>query len=251
MHPFGNRASDRIAAVRKIGEQDTKRLYRVGGISGVALGTGYIAIIGVYVAIGVPPKGVEDRLLYLAAHTAAWWWILGLSVMTDVLFVPLTLAMYAALKDVSRSMMLLAASCVALFVFLDLALTWTNYAALIALSGKYASAASPAEKSAVLAIAAFPAILLDSGLLFIYNSLTLAVGLLLAGVVMLKSGFGKASAYLGMAAGGLGTMAVVGPFFVRSLGPLIILVSLLTMIWAILVGYQLYVLGREQPMQLQ
>ena len=73
-----------MTAIRDIGERDTKWLYRVGGSSGVALGISHIAIIGVYVAVGVPPKGVEERLVYHAAHTVAWWWILGLSVLTDL-----------------------------------------------------------------------------------------------------------------------------------------------------------------------
>jgi len=231
--------------MRKSGDSDSKWLCRAGGVSGVALGIGYIAIIGVYVIIGAPPKGVEERLSYLAGHTAAWWWILGLSVLTDLLFVPLALAMYTALKDVNRSLMLLAVSCVALFVLLDLEITWTNYAALITLSGKYASAASAVEKEAVVAIAAVPEIMLESGLLFVYNSLTLAVGMLLAGLVMLRGRFGKASAYFGIAAGALGTVAVVGSFFVRFLDSLIILVSLLTMVWTVVVGCRLYLLGRE------
>ena len=226
-------------------DRDTNWLCRVGGVSGVALGIGYIAIIGMYVPMGAPPKGVEDHLAYLAAHTAAWWWILGLSVLTDLLFVPLSLALYAVLKEVSRSVMLLATACVALFVFLDLAITWTNVATLIMLSGKFAAAAGPVEKSAVVAIAQSPAMVLQSGLLFVYNSLTLALGLLLAGFPMLKGGFGKVSAYLSIVTGGLGVIAVAGSFFFPSMDASIILVSLLTMIWAIIVGCQLFVMGRE------
>ena len=132
-----------------------------------------------------------------------------------------------------------------MFVFLDLDITWTHYAALITLSGRYAGAVSPAEKAAVVAIAQIPALILESKLLFIYNSLTLAIGLLLAGLVMLKSEFGKAPAYLGIAVGGLGTIAVLGPFVVKFLDSLIILVSLLTMIWAMVAGYRLFVVSRE------
>lgn len=227
------------------GDPDSKWLCRAGGASGIALGIEYIAIIGVYGVIGAPPKGVEERLSNLSGHTAAWWWILWLSVLTDLLFVPLALALYTALKNVSRSVILLAVSCVALFVFLDLGITWTNYAALIMLSGQYAHAANATEKAAVVAIATAPVIILESGLLFVYNSLTLAIGMLLAGLVMLKGSFGKAAAYLGIVAGALGTVAVVGSFFVRFLGSLIILVSLLTMVWAMIVGYRLYRLGRE------
>jgi hypothetical protein len=231
--------------MRNDSDPDSKWLFRAGGVSGIALGIGYIAIIAVYVITGAPPKGVEERLSHLAGHTAAWWWILWLSVLTDLLFVPLALALYTALKDVSRSLMLLAVSCIALFVVLDLEITWTNYAALIMLSGKYANAASAAEKTAVVAIATAPAIILESGLLFVYNSLTLAIGILLAGFVMLRGSFGKAAAYLGIGTGALGTVAVVGSFFVKFLGSLIILVSLLTMVWAMIAGFRLYRLGRE------
>ena len=245
LHHTG-KLSYRVIAMCEIRDPDTKWLCRVGGIAGLALGIGYIAIIGVYIAIGAPPMNVDERLVYLASHTAAWWWILALSVLTDLLFVPLTLALYATLKGVSRSMMSLAVSCVALFVFLDLALTWTNYAALITLGGRYVSAVSPAEKAAIVAIAAVPAIILESRLLFIYNSLTLAMGMLLAGIVMLKSAFGKLPAYLGIAVGALGTIAVGGPLVFKFLGSLIVLVSLLTMIWASVVGYRLYMLGRER-----
>lgn len=104
---------------------------------------------------------------------------------------PLTLALYVAQKEVSRSMMLLETACVVLFVFLDLAVTWTNYAALITLSGKYAGTVSPVEKSSVVATAQYPATVLQSELLFFYNSLTLGMGSLLTDFAMLKGGFGK------------------------------------------------------------
>lgn len=234
-----------MTTMLKTADQDRKWLFQIGGVSGIALGVGYIAIIAMYVPIGAPPKGVVERLAYLSAHTTAWWWILGLSVVTDLLFLPLALSLYEGLKDVSRSMMLLATAFVALFVFLDLAITWTNWAALITLSNKYTVAVNSAEKSAIVAMAQYPVMVLQSGLLFVYNSLTLAIGLFLIGIVMLKSGFGKASAYLGIATGALGIIAVVGSFFVRFLDSLIILVSLLMMIWAMVVGRRLHVMGRD------
>lgn len=228
-----------------VGDRDAKQLYRIGGLSGVALGLGYLGIIGIYVPMGAPPEGAGERLAYLAAHTAAWWWILGLSVLTDLLFVPLGLALYVALKEVSRSAMLLATACLALFVFLDLAVTWTNYAVLIALSSKHAAEASPAGRAAIEASAEYSTIVLESRLLFVYNSLTAGVGTLLAGLVMLKGGFGKIPAWLGIGAGGLAAIAVVGSFFVKSMNASIVLASLLTTMWAFAAGYRLYRLGRE------
>src|SRR5215813_13024602 len=124
-------------------------LYRVGGISALLVGVAYVITIGLYVGVGVPPSGGgEARLQYLVGKSAEWWAILGLSVFTDLLFVPLALALYRALKGVNRDVMAVATACVALFVVLDLAVTWPNYSSLIALSGDYAAATSDAGRAA-------------------------------------------------------------------------------------------------------
>jgi hypothetical protein len=225
-------------------DPDGKWLYRVGGISALAIGIAYIVIIALYVPIGAPPAGAEPRLAYLARNTTAWWAILGLSVLTDFLFVPMALSLYIALKGVHRNAMLLAAACVASFVFLDLALTWTNYAVLITFSTRYVSAANDAQRAAIVGVASYPAAVLESGLLFVYNTLVLAAGILITGFVMLKGIFGKSTAYLGVLTGILGTVSVVGSFFTSALGVTIIVTSLLTTVWALFVGYELHRLGR-------
>jgi hypothetical protein len=56
----------------------------------------------------------------------------------------------------------------------------------------------------------------DSNLIFVYNSLTFAVGILITGLVMLKGIFGKGTAFLGLATGILGIAAVAGSFFVST-----------------------------------
>jgi hypothetical protein len=222
-----------------------KWLCRAGGISALALGLGYVVIMALYVPMGAPPTGSEARLAYLAGNTTAWWAILGLSVLTDLLFIPVALSLYTALKEVNRNAMLLAAACVALFIVLDLAITWTNYAALITLSGKYTRAASDAQRVAAITAAEYPTAVLESSLLFVYNTLVLAVGILLTGLVMLKGVFSKSAAYLGIATGILGIVSVVGPFFVQALSATIIVTSVLTTVWTWLVGYRLFTLGRR------
>lgn len=226
-------------------DPDGRWLYRAGGISALSLGIGYIVIVALYVRIGAPPSGVEARLAYVAANTAVWWAIIGLSVLTDFLFVPVALSLYSALKEVNRSAMLLATACVAMFVVLDLAITWTNYAALITLSGRYAKAATEAQKAAVIAAAGYPCVVLESNLLFVYNTLVLAVGILMTGFVMLNGSFRKSIAYLGLATGILGVVSVVGPFFVSALKVTIIFTSVLTTVWVLFVGHGLYRLGRK------
>ena len=226
-------------------DPDWKWLYRVGGISALVLGIAYIIIIALYLPVGKPPSGAEARLMYLAGNITLWWTILSLSVLTDLLFIPVALALYFALKGINKNVMLVATTCVGLFVVLDLAITWTNYASLITLSGHYASTTNNAERAIFVAAAIYPSIVIESSLLFVYNTFTLTVGILMTGVVMLKGVFSKSTAYLGLITGILGLVAVLGPFFVTALDATIIIASILTTVWVMFVSYRLYRLGQQ------
>ena len=226
-------------------DPDGKWLYRVGGISALALGIAYIVIFPLYASVGAPPSGGEAWLEYAAGKTAAWWAILGLSVLTDLLLVPVALSLYVALKGVSRDVMLVATAFVGLFIVLDLAVTWSNYASLITLSTDYAAATSEAQRATYVAAANHASAVLTSTLEGVYSIVTLSVGILLVGLVMLRSIFSKTAAYMGLATGILGIVSVAGPFVVSALGVTIIIASILTTIWVMLVGYRLYRLGRQ------
>lgn len=216
------------------------KLYRLGGISALIFGVAYVLIVGLFVAAGKKPVGAEAWLAHLAGNTVVWWTIVALSVLTDFLLIPVALALYFALRLINRNAMLVAVAFMGLFIILDLALTWPNIAALITLSGNYAAAEDNTQRVSVTLTATYPAAVADSTLLFVYNSLTLAIGILVSGWVMLRSGFGRAAAYLGLATGILGIVAVFGPVFISALASTIILVSVLTTIWIFLVGYKLY-----------
>src|SRR5215469_15904375 len=195
-------------------DPDGKWLYRAGGISALLLGLGYLAIFPLYATVGAPPSDAEAWLKYLVGRTTVWWAILGLSVLTDVLFIPVALALYLALKGVNRNAMLIATAFVGLFVVLDLAVTWPNYAALISLSGNYAAATNDAERAIDVAAANYASAVLTSSLEAVYSILVLSLGILMVGLVMLKGIFGKSTAYLGVLTGIFGIVAAVGPFFV-------------------------------------
>jgi hypothetical protein len=226
-------------------DPDGKWLYRVGGISALVFGLAYIVIIALYVPVGAPPSGAEARLTYVAGNTTLWWAILSLSVLTDFLLVPVALSLYLALQGINRNAMLVATAFVGLFIVLDLALTWTNYALVITLSRNYAAATNDAQRAVFVAAATYPAAMLESNLLFVYNTLTLSIGILMIGFVMLKGIFSKTTAYLALVTGILGIVAVVGPFFVSALSATIIIASVLTTIWILFVGYRLYRIGQE------
>lgn len=225
--------------------RDDSSLYQVGGISALFIGVAYILIILLYIRSGAPPSGVEERLEYLARNRTEWWAIIALSVATDFLFIPVAISLYMALKAVRQYIMLFATACIALFVILDLAITWTNYSALLTLSNQYIEAVSNTQRMAITAASTYPSLVLESSLLFIYNSLVLAVGILMIGFVMLRGHFAKTIAYLGVVTGVMGVFSVVGPLFHEILSSAIVLTSILTTIWLLLVGYTLYRSGRE------
>jgi hypothetical protein len=224
-------------------DPDGKWLYRAGGISALLLGIAYIITIPLYIQVGAPPSGGEARLQYLAGKTTVWWAILGLSVLTDFLFVPVALSLYLALKGANRNAMLVATAFVGLFIVLDLAVTWPNYASLITLSGNYAAAANDAQRMAYVGAADYASAVLESSLEGVYSIGTLSFGILMIGLVMLKGIFGKTTAYLGVLTGILGIVSVAGPFFVSALSAAIIVASVLTTVWVLFVGYRLYRLG--------
>ena len=221
-----------------------KWFYQVGGICALVLGIAYIITIPLYAYVGTPPIGGEAHLKYLVGKTTVWWAILGLSVLTDLLFVPVALSLYLALSGVARSAMLVATAFVGLFVVLDLAVTWPNYASLLTLSENYAVATNDAQRAAYIAAATYAGAVLPFSLA-VYSIMILSFGILIIGLVMLRGGFSKSTAYVGVVTGILGIISVAGPIFVSALSVTIIITSVLTIIWVLLVGYKLLRLGKS------
>ncbi len=225
-------------------DPEGKWLYRVGGISALVFGLAYIAIIALFVPIGAPPRGAEAWLTSMAGNTTTWGAIIDLSVVTDFLLVPISVSLYLALKGINRNAMLIATAFVGLFVFLDLSITWTNYAALFALSGSYAAVANDAQRVVFVTAAQVPSTIIESNLIFVYNTLTLSIGILIIGFVMRRGIFNKSAAYLGIVTGILGIVAVAGSYF-GSTVIVTILASTLTMVWVMVVGYKLIRLSQQ------
>jgi hypothetical protein len=227
-------------------DPDGKWIYRVGGLSGVILGIGYLLTIPVTIlyAGGFPPLGTEARLSFFAEHAAGWWAVTALMVFTDLFYVPFFMALYQALKGFNKYLMLLAFACAGLFVVLDLAITWTAYPSLMILSGNYAAATSDALRAIIVAAAEYPSVIADSPLSGIYAILFPGLGELLASLIMRKGIFSKTLAYMGMIAGVCGILAGIGPIFIRDLETAQYINASLAMIWFFFAGLKLYKLSR-------
>jgi hypothetical protein len=217
---------------------EEKQRYRWGGIAALLLVIGYVATIPLFAWVGAPPVTGEAWFRYVPGKTTAWWVILWLMVVTDLLYLPVSWALWTALRKAGRNLMLASVACLHLFVVLDLAVTWTHHAALLALFQNYSHAADEAHRLAYLAAAEYASSIYATPLLTFYIIAIPSLGVLLASIVMIKARFGKASAWAGVIAGVFGLLSLTGFF------PLVMANALGVTLWFFLVGARLLRLGK-------
>jgi hypothetical protein len=63
--------------IRHAVDADTQHVYRLGGMSAIGVGVGYVLIIPLYVSVGPPPVGGEPVLPYLDGKTTSGGQFLG------------------------------------------------------------------------------------------------------------------------------------------------------------------------------
>ena len=226
-------------------DPESKWILRTGAICAFAVVAGYLATFPLYAWVGTPPSaGIEAQLEYFGSHAGGWWAIAWLMIVTDLLLLPLFLALYRALKGVGRDLMLLAVACIGLFVALDMAVTWTAHSVLISSGTAFTAATSGAAKAALAASAAYPSAILESPVAGTLAIVMPSLGILLTGLVMLRGGFSKPTAYLALATG-VTAIAFMGSYVVEALSPLRIVNALLVTVWYALAGIRLYRLGQR------
>jgi hypothetical protein len=209
-----------------------------GGIAAIVLAIGYIVIIPLFAHVGAPPIGGQAFFKYLPGKTAIWWVILWISVFTDLLYIPVAQALYLALKAVNRNAMILAAVFMGMFVVLDLAITWAHYASILSLYHSYAAVGDDAHRATYLAAAESAAAVLATRMEIVYAIVTPSTGVLIAGIVMLKSPFNRTTACLGVVTGVLGILSLTG------YDPVIIGNALFATVWFFFAGFRLIRLAR-------
>lgn len=211
-------------------ERDT---YRLGGWAGIAVGIAYVVITGLYVVGGQMPGSVDGAawLTYVGERTAVAWGIIGLSVITDMLYLPIAAAVVVALGPSRRVPSLVGATLLALFVVIDLATTWASYGSLMRL-------ADAEPTAAVVAAATYAAATFHSSLFAVYVILVPSIGIFILSALMLQE-FSRAAGWTGIATGIVGAVAVLGGFVAPALGTLAIPASILTAAWVVIVGYRL------------
>jgi hypothetical protein len=241
-------------------------LYRIGGAAALICGLMYFVSLGVYVPayrVGPPPDTVLEWFTLFQSNPLTGLFFLGLAdVVIMILWGPMSLALYAVLKQAHKNWSMIATT----FVFVGMAVYLaTNTAfSMLSLSHKYAAATTAAERSIVLAAGqAIIAVSEGTGGQYIGMPLAWLAGLLLSVVMLRSKAFNKATAWAGIL--GLGLLLASMPFAgYTTAGPAtavesaIIAVTyigggLLSLAWYILVGLRLLKLrqveGKTLPQQ--
>lgn len=223
------------------GQKDRKGLYRTGAIS--------VIVAGVLVLITVPlipqllpslaPPTVQAGLQALQSQGSLYATTWGLYLVSDLLYVIVFPALYFALKQVNRTMMLVAVILNTLFVGLDVGIDIPLRLSLIGVSNSFSSSTGGAQQ-AYLATA--QSTMDAANITALVATLMQFVALILASFVMTRShSFRRSTGYVGIVSGilallfipafALGSPSAAG---ILNLGGFIFLG-----IWSLLAGYRL------------
>jgi len=243
----------------KIADATWNGLYKTGGLAALICALMYLITLGIYVPAyrtGPPPGTVLEWFTLFQANPLTGLFFLGLAdIVIMILWGPVSLALYAALKQSNKTWSLIATT----FVFVGIAVYLaTNTAfSMLSLSHQYAAATTEAEKSIVLAAGqAMLAVSEGTGGQYAGMPLAWLAGLIFSVVMLRNKAFSKATAWVGIL--GLGLLVASMPFAgYTTTGPTTAVVSaiiaatyigggLLSLAWYILVSLRLLKLGQPE-----
>ena len=197
--------------------------------------------------LGLPTSFTGEGVLkWLSGQATPAYTFYGLTIVADILLVPVVLALYLALKGVNKNAMLAAAGFGVLALVLDLGVNSITWIALVTLSQNYAAATSDVQRAAFLATADY-AVGITSVSEKGYSILILSIWPLITSLVMLRGVFSKATAYVGIVGSIIGLaygMTVFVPYS-SSLEILVSIAFVLFGVWLLLAGSRLYRLGKR------
>lgn len=222
-------------------ESYRSRLFLFGGISGIAIGIGYVIITGAYTMAGFPlPTDSLSWINYLNGNFHIWWSIIWLSIITNLLYLPFAYAMYELMKKTHAGMLLISLSLFTLFVVLELSITWSRYPALLDLVAKYQSCSDGEMKSVYLAAIETVSAEFQTNVTTFYMIFVPSVATIFSSIALLQTKFThKLIALIGLISGGCNAIASMGGIFIKPLGNLVVVGSFLVLFWFIGIGIAL------------
>lgn len=219
---------------KSIEQNFRKQLFLLAGYSGIIIAIVYAVISVAFAISGFPlPKESSQWITYLQGKTVIWWWIIWLSIITNILYLPFTLGLYELSKKGYKLQLIIVGLLFSLFVFLELALTWNHYPTIIQLAQKYNLATTDSQKTVILSAIEYASASFQTPVTSFYTIVIPSLAIILASYVVLKNKtFGKVTPWIGIISGACNIISVLGGHFgIDSLGVLVIPGSFLSLFW--------------------
>jgi len=243
-------------------ETSWNSLYKIGALAALVMVAAYLVSMPVYFSAyskAPPPATVLEWLTLFQNDWITGLFFLGLAdIVIMVAWIPLSLALLAALWQAGKTLMTVAAG--AAFVGISSYLSTNIAFSMLSLSREYAAATADAQKSLILS--AGQALIAQSQGTGAYMGSLVWVAALLISVVMLRgSTFGKITAYIGIVAFALLLIGVPFSSYTSVTpggpGPVVTAIiaiqyaggGILSMVWYFLVGRRLLQMARPQTGQ--
>lgn len=226
-----------------------KGLYKVGGAAALIVAVLLPIEIIVFTAYPLPSTVIGYFTLFQSNRLIGLIDLYLLEIPVYALFVPLFLALYAALRRANESYMALATTLAIIGIAVFLATN--NPFSMLSLSDQYAAATTDAQRSQFLA--AGQAMLANTNQRAVegFNMgffLVSVAGLIVSAVMLRSNTFSKVTAYVGILANALSLADYFRLAFVPAAVLLLLFLAmascLLLLIWYILIARRLYQLGR-------
>ena len=228
------------------GDSFHARMLRWAGLSGIAIAIGYVAISIGFALSGQPlPRNAAAWVSYLDGKEPIWWMIIWLSIITDILYLPVALGLHDAMKGSMRGAMLVSAALFSLFVLLELSITWSKYPALLELVRRHRDAVDTDARQALLAAIEAVSTEFQTPVTAFYMILIPSLAVIIASVAMLRTrAFGRVTAIIGMVSGLCNAISSLGRYLYEPLEKLVLPGSFLALFWFLGVGIRLIRNGR-------
>lgn len=217
------------------------RLLLIGGISGIAIGIGYIIITIAFIQAGFPlPTDAMSWVNYLPGNYNLWWTIIWLSIITNLLYLPFAYILFELLKNNHFIKLLISLVLFTLFVFLELSITWSKYPALLDLVSRYHSISDGEMKLIHLAAIETVSAEFQTPVTNFYMIFIPSVATILACVAMFKTKLAhKSIVIIGFLSAMCNAFGSMGGVFIKPLGNLVVAGSFFVLFWFVGIGIAL------------
>ncbi|MDP1725950.1 MAG: DUF4386 family protein [Bacteroidota bacterium] len=218
-----------------------QRMFLWAGISGIAIAIGYVVITILFVLSGSPlPKDAFSWLTYLNGKSSLWWFIIWFSIITDILYILVAYGLYEFLKKSHKGIMLISLMLFILFVFLELAITWSKYPALLEIVSRYQATENNELRTIYLAAIETLSVEFQTPITAFYCIFIPSIAVILASYVMIKERVGSiAISVIGLISGTCNAISALGRYIFEPLESIVVLGSFLSLFWFLGIGVTL------------